>query len=523
MKKKTIKKSKGNTSLQKIVTGTSIIFIGLLVSLFFGLLSRVLIARYWTETQFGIYSLAYSILSICTIISSLGFNQGIPRSIAFSRGEKDYKKIRGFISSSIYLAIIASIIVGLALFLTSEFIAVEIFHEPALIMPLQIFSIAVPFFTLIETLIAIFRGFDQVKQTILYEQIILSILFLALILAIIVLDQPFINIFYAGVASFVIASIFLVNYSLKQIKTMKIIKIKSIVSPAAKELLVFSIPLLGTAMLNMIITWTDTLMLGGMKTAADVGLYNVSHNLAYLVSFPLGALLIIYIPIFSGLYAKKKFDEIKTNFIIITKWLCSFTLPLFIFLFLFPQQVIQLLFGANYVFAADALRILSFGFIINNYVGPCGVTLVTMGRSKFIMFATLATAIMNIVLNTFLIPVYGIMGAAIASATSLVSINIIKSIKLYSISGVQPISKNLLKPTFISLLLIIPAYLYCQSTLEITWIILIGLFIAFYVIYLFVFLLTKSVDEEDLNMIKMIEKKPGGNITKIRHFLSRYT
>ena len=65
--KKMIDDNSGN-SLQKVLKGTSIVFIGSIFSLFFGFAGRIIIARQWSESEFGIFSLAFSILSICVII-----------------------------------------------------------------------------------------------------------------------------------------------------------------------------------------------------------------------------------------------------------------------------------------------------------------------------------------------------------------------------------------------------------------------------------------------------------------------
>jgi O-antigen/teichoic acid export membrane protein len=245
--------------------------------------------------------------------------------------------------------------------------------------------------------------------------------------------------------------------------------------------------------------------------------------MALLISYPLGSILVIYVPILSGLYAKKMLKEIRVNFSIVTKWLCSLTLPLFIFLFIFSEQTIVYLFGPNYVDASNALRILSISLIINNYVGPCGATLVAMGKPRFIMYATLSTAIINIILNAMLIPEYGIEGAAIASAISVISINIIKSIKLYRMSGVTPISKNLMKPTFITLLILIPTYLLYHETIVFDSLMIIILFIMIYLVYFLVLLVSKSVDKEDIEFLEDIERSPKSAISKIKRFLSRFT
>ena len=87
---------------------------------------------------------------------------------------------------------------------------------------------------------------------------------------------------------------------------------------------------------------------------------------------------------------------------------------LFLVFFLFPDLTLTSIVGAKYLPSADALRILSLAFIINNYTGPCGSTLIAMGESRFIMSSTLIGAILNVTLNVTLIPLYGFVGAAIA-------------------------------------------------------------------------------------------------------------
>ena len=165
---------------------------------------------------------------------------------------------------------------------------------------------------------------------------------------------------------------------------------------------------------------------------------------------------------------------------------------------------------------------MNFWFIINNFLGPNGATLIAMGKSRFIMFASLATAILNIGLNIILIPPFGIEGAAIASVVSIVSINLMKCWKLYSLNGAQPLSKNLIKPTLVSLGLITIIHFISQNFLTIRiWMIPL-FFILYYAIYILAILLTKSLDQEDLKMLTEIERKTGIKSTSIKRFLAKF-
>jgi O-antigen/teichoic acid export membrane protein len=505
-----------------LTKGTTLVFIGQMIMTFFGFVGYVLIARHWTESDLGIYSLALTILSICTTISVLGLPSGIVRSIAHSRGKDETKKIPDFIATSVFYILLTSIILAAVLFFLSEEISHYIFHEPSLILPLKIFSIAIPFPPLINVITSIFRGFDQIKPTVYFSYIFQSMLFPISVGVLIIFNLAFINVFYVNLFSFIITFILILIYFIKKMSPWLSLKTKSIHSLYSKELILFSLPLLGTAVLGFILNSTDKLMLGGLKNAADVGLYSVAIGLSPFISFPLSVLVIVFIPVFSGLYARGLIDEMKRNYSILTKWICLCSLPLFMVFFLYPEPIIAILFGSNYVPAEFALRILSIAYIINNFSGPCGATLLALGRSQFIMFATLASAIINVIFNALLIPSYGLIGAAIATGISVVSINLLRNWKIYSLNKIQPLSKNLLKPTFLSIIIMVAFYLATKSYIFFTWWIIILLIVFFYITFIISILITKSLDEEDIKMLLAIEKKTGIKSTIIRNIISKF-
>lgn len=511
-----------NDSLVKITKGAGIALAGTLVALFLGFISRPMVARYGTEADYGVFSLAFAILSICVVIATLGLQQGATRTIAYARGKNDSERIQKLIPASIQFGLIAGISLGIIVFLTSDILAARIFHDAALGFPLKILALGIPFFTLIYVFVSIFRGFDDIKPTVYFRDVLRNLLFPLFLLPVIFLDLPFTGVFYAYLASLVISCVVLIVYTVKRLPFPIGFRTKMSDNPVAKDLLLFSLPLLGVAMLALIITWTDTLMLGGLKSSADVGLYNAAHPLANFISAPLGAMVLIYVPVASGLYAQGSMPEMRKNFSLLTKWLCAATLPLFLILFLFPDTVLSFVFGASYASAATALRILSLGFIINNFMGPNGATLIAMGKVRFVMWAALATAVLNVGLNIALIPPLGIEGAAIASAVAVTSINLIIGWKLYSLSKAQPLSKNLLKPTLVSLALVFLFQFIFGNFVTVVWWMLPLLFILYYVIYGLAILFTKSFDKEDIAMLLAIEKRFGLNLTTVKKILRRF-
>jgi O-antigen/teichoic acid export membrane protein len=276
-------------------------------------------------------------------------------------------------------------------------------------------------------------------------------------------------------------------------------------------------------MLQLVIGWTDTLMLGSLKSWSDVGLYNAAFPLAHVISFPLGALLLIYMPVTAGQFARGLLPEIKANFSILTKWVCSITLPVFLVLFLFPETVLTLTFGTEYEPAANALRILSVGFMLNNFLGPNGSALTAIGRARFLMWATFATAALNIGLNAALIPPLGIEGAAIASVASISSINLIRCVRLYLLTRAQPISMNLAKPTLASVALVCLVHFIVSSLMDAALWMLPLFFLLYTGAYLLATLLTRSFDREDLVLLNGIEQRLGVDLGSLKRLLGRFS
>ncbi len=508
-----------NESLQKIAKGTVIIFTGTIIGLLLGFISMIVLIRFTTRGEYGVYSLSFTILSIFVVISTLGLGDGSTRYIAYFRGKGDQRNVGSVISSSMKIALIASVALATISFFVSDFISVNIFHIPELSTPLKIFSIVIPFSVLINVFIAIFRGFGRFDVKVYFHDVMRPVLFLLFLTAVVLFNLPFIGIFYAYILSITVTCVVFVIYILK--KCTRSIGNNGVSKLMAKKLLFFSVPLLAVSMLTMVMSWTDTLMLGYFKTPEVVGVYNAALPLASILATVTASIGFLYVPIISQLYSKNQMQEIERSYAISTKWCFIGTLPLFFIFFLFPETVLNLLFGSRYICAAIILQVLSLGFIFNSYFGLNYYTLITTGKSKFLMQCFLISAAINITLNIFLIPPLGAIGAAIASASSFAVIEVIMTTRLYISSGIHPFTKSYLKLTILSILLVVIFYIVKNLFITTSWMCL-ALFLLFLLIYSLSILFTRSFDEEDVMMMLTIEKWLRIDFSLIKRFLKRF-
>jgi len=512
-----------NETLQKVAKGAGTVFIGSIVSIVFAFISRILIAKYYTQGEYGTFSLGYTILLISATVGTLGLQEGVARQIAYYKGKGNNKAVSGVIFFSLLFSLVAGITLFILLFSSSNIISVKVFHLLKFSYYLKIFSIAIPFSILLLVLTSIFRGFGSVKENVLFTNSLRNLLFLSFLSYIILKSFTFKWVVISYSTSIIISSIIFVLYFVSKSKSFfSGLSIKKIDSSFGKELIIFSLPLLLVSVLSQIMNWTDTLMLGYFKIAEVVGLYNAALPLAQFVSMALSSMLFIYMPIVSELHAKNRIYEMKRSYTVLTKWLSVVTLPLVIIFVFFPRTTLSFLFGAKYILASTALQILAIGFFINNLLGPNGATLMAIGKTKFLMYVTFAAAALNIILNIILIPVYGINGAAVATVTALISINIIRSIKLYSISKIHSLEKKIIKPMILSVILLLIIYFIAKNLITITFWMLPVLFVILLILYGVFLLLTKSFDREDLEMLLAIEKKMGINFKAIKGIIKRF-
>ena len=130
-----------------------------IVGMLLTLAGRDLVARNFTQAEYGIFSLGLILFAILVEISLLGFQDGAARQIGYYRGKNNSSMVRGVIVSSIQVVLITSIMLAIILFFTSDVLSIKVFHDPLLAVPLKVFAFAIPFFAMIHISVSIFRGF----------------------------------------------------------------------------------------------------------------------------------------------------------------------------------------------------------------------------------------------------------------------------------------------------------------------------------------------------------------------------
>ena len=191
--------SEASQALQKIARGTGIVFAGTVISMFFGFLSRAVIARYFSTSEYGVFNLALTVLSIALVLATLGFQNALPREIAFYR-KKRPSKLTALISTAITLSILTGLVAAALIFASADKVAL-ILQDERLSYALRTGVLALPFWSLTAVMISVSRGFGRVREQVYFQNVIYPAVFLALISGVVVSGSDFQTVFMAYVLS----------------------------------------------------------------------------------------------------------------------------------------------------------------------------------------------------------------------------------------------------------------------------------------------------------------------------------
>jgi O-antigen/teichoic acid export membrane protein len=509
-----------NESLRKIAKGAGIVFIGTGIGMFFAYLGMMIVARFLGPTDFGLITLASAVATIASTVVLVGLPEGVVRYVSFYKGKNDEGRIKGVIVSALKVVLPLGIVASILLFVFADFISIRVFHDPNLTPILKIFSFSVPFFALFQIFNYAIGGLQEMRYMVYVRDIFQNSTRLFLLVVLLLLGYGVLGAAFAYTFA-IVATPFVAFYYLNKIFPVFSEKIKAV--SMKRELLSFSWPLMFAGILGLVMGWIDTLMLGYFLTAADVGIYRASLSTAGLLMIVPSSFGAIFFPVITEFYSKKQMGELKDTNAAVTKWIVMIVLPLVLLMVLFSKQVLYILYGAEYVTGALVLCILGFGYLIISVFNPTNQLIPTIGRTKLMMVNTSVGAALDVILNFWLIPIYGIDGAAVATGISLLTVNALAFAEVLLITRIQPIKSNYVKIVFASFASIFVVYMITRSLFEITPIfLLILMFILYMGLYFCLLLVLRTFEKEDVIIMRAIEARSGIKSEWIRKMIGRF-
>lgn len=506
------------SGMLEIVKGAAITFFMAIFGYLFMFFFKLIGARYLGPADWGLFTLAWTIMSALLIFPHLGLFNAIQIYFQEYIAKKKLGLLKGFLQLSVFLSFFLSLIMSFFLFVFSKKITLFFNYPEQFAVLLKIIAFLLVVKLLSTFLRQLFMSNKEIIKFSFSRQIFESggLFFAGLLTYLLKLDLFFMYVFillftfFSFVLELLMAKNLLKNY----------LFIKEKPSYKFKEWFAFSLPLLFTGIFTFMLTWTDNLMLGKLMDPSSLAVYSIAFSLASFTLFFYGA----FIKVFSPLAAQKFFRKQKDDFLFLFKksasWVFGLTFPVFLVFALYSKQLLKLVYGLEYVSGYWPLIILSFGMVLNVSFGFSNVIINIHKNSKFIFKLTLVLASINILLNYFFINSWGILGAALSTALVMIVRELILFLKARALSDVSLDLPYYFKFVIAGLLAVYPAASLFRLSLNPYLALLCSAFI-YGGLYLLFLLLLRTFKSEDYQVFLLLEKKLGLNLVFIKKVVKK--
>lgn len=496
--------------LNTILKGAGAIFIGMIFSKIFSYVWRLILARTGAES-YGMFTLGIAVIEVGIMVSFLAPPISIERFASYYYSKDEKSKSLGAIKGATLLAIGASAIIAIIIFIYAEFISSRFFHETELSPVLKVMAIALPFVIGSRMLVAAMKALQNVKYAVFGRDIVDGALKIILIGLAVYFGYGLIGATIGFTVSTILSFFVLGYFLLKLIRS----KLGRDLAPIYnyKELLLFSLPLLLNEMSLATIKWTDSLFIGYFRNVSEVGIYNAAAPTASLmINVPL-ALSTLFLPVITAEYARNNLGMIKTVYATVSKWIVIALLPLLAGILLFAKPILTILFGPEFGIGWITLMILAFRYFVVGITFMSTYIPIILKKTTFMFITTTVGAIAGITFNFLLIPRYGHIGAAVSTLVSVIIVGIMYGLFAYKTIYLKPFSKSTFALTITSLAFI-GLLIYFANVFDVKIIYRIVIFFVSSIFYVLTIYKFGIIGKEEFEVTKRILKKLG--ITKIK-------
>jgi len=430
--------SENTKAVLTLAKGVSISLVGRSVSRLLMLIGQAILAQALGLQKYGLFSLGWSILQISGDTGQVGLPQGIIH-LGGKYWQHKETHFRNVLQQAFGVTVLVSLVSSILLYRYSAEIAI-FFNKPDLTLVVQGTSIALAFFLILKVFAAATRISQRVQFSIFAEDIIPALVLTvsALIFVYWLRWSLFGGMLSVGLAygfGSVVALIFVVRlypgiFSLVRWENF------------LHEILKFSLPVTMAGIFGTMIRWMTRLFLGYLRPEAEVGLFQAASQLAALSAIILAATNTIFTPMISRLFSRGEIEKLNELYKISTKWAVYLSLPLVAVLFIFSQDAMILFGGPAYQQGSLILAILIIGQLVNTASGAVAPLHLMLGYQTRWMWLSGFTLFTGMLIHWGFIVMWGLPGAALASAFSVALMNLAGLIQIRHLTGLWPYDRR---------------------------------------------------------------------------------
>lgn len=377
--------------------------IGKTTTLIGSLLVGIIVARYLGPEKYGLMNYVSSFVAMFQILALFGLD-----NIEIREEAKEKFNYNIIIGTAFIIKIILAIISILAAIVMAYIMKTDLFT----IMLIAIYSLSI-----IANTFSVCRNYFMAiaqNEYVVKSEIIRTILGVAIKIMLLLWDADIIWFIVAIMLDYYILALGYIRTYKKKIGLLSLWKFDK---ECASYLLRESFPLLLTSAAVIIYQRIDQVMIGKMIGQKEVGFFSVASRIVEILIYIPTIIVQTIIPVLTKIRTKSEQEYIATSqkFMNLTIW-ATFIGSLITSLL--SYYIVYILFGDQYLDATLVLGILAYKATFVAISSTAGNIIVLEGKQKFVILRDLLGCAVCIVMNYYLLPIYGIMGAAIITLIS---------------------------------------------------------------------------------------------------------
>lgn len=412
----------GGPLRRRVLRGAAGTFLLNVASSGLNLLIAILLAHALELSDYGIVVFVIATLTLLTIPGVFGLDRLLIREVAVDHLRNSLGRARSLVSGARRIVLGASLIIGAVTAAVTWLVSGG--SASATATSMWIGLLALPFATWNRVQQGATLGLSRIVAAQIPEMLVRPLVFIGLVAILLLVlssqlpPQVVIVMHVVSYAAAVAAGAVYLGRTMPRDHGMTDASAASM--PSLRQAASFA-ALGGASVIN---NQAGIVLLGLMATTEQAGLYGAAARLALLVPFPLTAINAVLSPTAARLWHAGRIDELQRVVTLSARLTLLLSLPAAIAFIAFGAWFLDAAFPPAFVVAAPALAVLSLGQLVNASMGSVGVLLQMTGHERTAAGAVAAGAGITLVLSVALIPIAGIVGAALAAAASLTAWNV---------------------------------------------------------------------------------------------------
>ncbi|MGB3366379.1 MAG: oligosaccharide flippase family protein [Acidaminobacteraceae bacterium] len=491
------------SQVKSITTRSGILFIGKIVDAFFMFIFNFLAAKYIGAEVYGTYVYISTLVMFLAIAIKLGMDHGLTAIIP---GMKDSQKERELVSLSVYLLLGISVVLGILIFVNSQFVSRTLLNNIHLESALKLFLPLIFPIAFVQMSEGIFRTVGGIKHFFFSKNILmpLTLVTFFLIRVLIFQDKSIETLIYSNYFAWTLNVLYLIGVL---INNKMLVTLKYENRLLYKRLIRMSIPLILVGLIEFLMGRIDAYIIGYKMTETDVGIYSIVDKLAYIGNFMFITGGSMMAPVLALYYSDRDFINLKRTYFEVNRWILIINTAVFGGLMLLGHEVLSL-FGPEFIIGDKVLYALAFAQLINAFFGPLTFLNAMVGLEKIEWRIGFIMLLVNVIMDIIVANTFGIVGIAYISVLIYSLGNLIRMWWFKRTFGVSLVSLNGFKIIAMGILAYLPMeYLLIHNPLSSFVATFFGFGSGFVMIYLVLIWLVILSKRDKHTILQVIFKK----------------